>query len=356
MADETNRQQVDAVSAVNPDLSVATNKEPSSSTQVREVIWSDDSAFDTMRRLMEINGVIFCPEKCDQKLLSGILGCRALRVRFKGDKGFWRCTDYQYASLRSMVVEICGVYAEMNATDLAPFSSWPEVEMYYNRWFRNCLRVRAHDRLPKKHEHMFINECLGHRTLGDPEQKAVSQGRNPILTTKAKAANEETMNVILDPKSQKHIPELEYDCAGRMVTPFIIPPGKRYWSQRPVCIIVAMHDDKSKGWSNYMCFGCCAWPGSLGEPWCGIMPDKYAVHPERDLIEQSLLTMESEIVTHLADVTGLPRNQRCREHTNHDHPYECTECANVLEAVNAMLENNKDQIMRCKNCAPRAQW
>ena len=70
---------------------------------------------------------------------------------------------------------------------------------------------------------------------------------------------------------------------------------------------------------------------------------------ERDLIEQSLLTMEAEIVTHLADVTGLPRNQRCRKHTNHDHPYECTECANVLKGVNEMLENNKDQIMRCKN-------
>ena len=67
---------------------------------------------------------------------------------------------------------------------------------------------------------MFIDKCLEHRTLGDPELQAVRQVRNPVVTTKAKAANAETMNIILDPNRQEHIPELDYDCAGRMITSF----------------------------------------------------------------------------------------------------------------------------------------
>ena len=151
-----------ADSAVKPDLSVASNTVPASSTQPRESIWSDDCAFDTMRRLIESNGVIFCPNRCDQKLLSGILLAAAhfKYVDMKGDKGFWRCTDYQYGSLRGMVVEICAIYAKMDEKDLVSFSSWPQVEAYYNRWFRNCLRERTHDRLPEKtgalvHQRMF---------------------------------------------------------------------------------------------------------------------------------------------------------------------------------------------------------
>ena len=93
-------------------------------------------------------------------------------------------------------------------------------------------------------------------------------------------------------------------------------------------------------------FTCCAWPGSLGEQWFGVMPDKYAVHPEKDLIEQNLFAMEAEIVTHLADVTSLPRNQRCKVHATHDHPYECKECTRVLEGVTKMLQSNEDQIMK----------
>ena len=76
------------------------------------------------------------------------------------------------------------------------------------------------------------------------------------------------------------------------------------------------------------------------------MPSKYAVHPERKLIEQSLLDMEGEIVTHLADVACLPRNQRCKDHANYDHPYECDKCAKVLDGVNDMLYDNAGQISK----------
>ena len=72
-----------------------------------------------------------------------------------------------------------------------------------------------------------MDACLGHRTFGDPDQQALKQGRKPTLTTKAKEANAETHRVIIDPESKEHIPELEYDCAGRMITPFTIPAGMR---------------------------------------------------------------------------------------------------------------------------------
>ena len=54
-------------------------------------------------------------------------GCCALQLqRFDQGKGFWLCTNYQYAALRVMVIEIRAIYAEIDAKDLADFSMWPE--------------------------------------------------------------------------------------------------------------------------------------------------------------------------------------------------------------------------------------
>ena len=53
-------------------------------------------------------------------------------------------------------------------------------------------------------------------------------------------------------------------------------------------------------------------------------------------------------MTCLADVCSLHKWQICQVHKTHDHPYECEQCACVLEAVNSMLDMNKNQIMRFK--------
>ena len=341
---------VGAVSATNLDLNAAATMDASSCPDPGKEEWSDICASDTTRRLLTHYGNVWCPYRCDQKLLSGLI-LAAIHFEYKnvkGSRGFWKCTDLQYTSLRGMPNEIHAIYAGMSEEELKPFTPWSEVKSYYNEWFRNYERDRTHGRLPSRDEHLFVNQCVGFRAVGTPALEA-PHPRNPSVTDRNKVANAEALRVIMDACTNEHIPELEYDSSGRVVTPFIIPPGKRFWSQCSSCNSVSLHDDKTERWRKYMCLSCCAWERSWGETWCGIMPEKYAVHPEREQIEQSLLSMEAKIVTHMANVTCLSRDQRCREHVNIDHAFECKECARTLDAVNAMLENNKDQIIRYKN-------
>lgn len=202
--------------AIEPELSNAAETPPCSSTHPQAGTWSDEDAFDTLRRLMEEYGVIFCPNRCDQKLLSGLL-LPAAHFNYKDlskGRGYWLCNDYQYAALRGMVIEIEALYAEMDTKHLEDFSTWSHVELYYNRWFRQCVRVRSDQlhRRPSKKEREFIDACLGHRSLCDLDQQTLKHVRKPTLTTKAKDANAETHKVLMDPESKEHIPEFEYDC------------------------------------------------------------------------------------------------------------------------------------------------
>ena len=218
---------VGAVSATNLDLNAAATMDASSCPDPGKEEWSDICASDTTRRLLTHYGNVWCPYRCDQKLLSGLI-LAATHFEYKnvkGSRGFWKCTDLQYTSLRGMPNEIHAIYAGMSEEELKPFTPWHEVKSYYNEWFRNYERNRTHGRLPSRDEHLFVNQCVGFRAVGTPALKA-PHPRNPSVTDRNKVANAEALRVILDACTNEHIPELEYDSSGRVDHAFHNPTRK----------------------------------------------------------------------------------------------------------------------------------